>query len=135
MTMTNRRKEVLFLEEGQAHASPIPVAVKAGGFIFLSAIRGVNPKTNVVDSDDPEEQARIVFDVIKSTLTALGATMQHVVKVACFVTDIQERTVFNKLWQENFPVDPPARFAVEVPDLGVPGDKTKFLVDVIALAP
>ena len=134
--MTGRaRKEVFYVEQGQKHTSPIPEGVKAGGFIFLSAIRGVDPKTSRVETDDPEEQARKAFDVVKATLQAMGATMDDVVKIAVFMKDMSDRTAFNKVWAEVFPKDPPARYAVQVMDMGAPGDKSRFLLDVTALAP
>jgi hypothetical protein len=46
-----------------------------------------------------------------------------------------DRDAFNKVWKETFGDQPPARFAVQVVDMGVIGDKTKFLLDVTALAP
>jgi 2-iminobutanoate/2-iminopropanoate deaminase len=135
MESTRAGKEVFFVKEGQQHSSPIPEGVKAGGFIYLSAIRGVDPVTQRVESDDPEEQSRDIFEVVKKTLAAAGATLDDVVKVACFFKNLDDRTAFNKVWSENFGDQPPARFAVEVYDFGGPGDKSKILVDVTALAP
>jgi 2-iminobutanoate/2-iminopropanoate deaminase len=132
---TRARKEVFYIEQGQKHTSPIPEGVRAGGFIFLSAIRGVDPATSRVETDDPEEQARRAFAVVKATLEAMGATMEDIVKIAVYMKDMSDRTAFNKVWAEVFPKDPPARFAVQVMDMGAPGDKSKYLLDVTALAP
>jgi 2-iminobutanoate/2-iminopropanoate deaminase len=54
--------------------------VKAGGFIFFSAIRGRNPVTNKT-SDDTHEQARQAFENLKAMCEGAGITLQHVVKV------------------------------------------------------
>jgi 2-iminobutanoate/2-iminopropanoate deaminase len=128
-------KEVFFVQDAQRHTSPIPEGVKAGPFIYLSAIRGIDPATQRVESDDPEVQSRQIFKVVERTLAAAGATLQDVVKVAVFMKNLDDRTAFNKVWAEVWPTDPPARFAVQVYDMGGPGDKSKILVDVTALAP
>jgi len=126
------RKQVFFLGEGHKHQSPIPEAVKAGGFVFLSAVRGVDPATGKPPAD-AERQARLLFDNMKLALGAAGATIDDVVKVAVYMMDLQgDRPLFNKIWQENFGDQPPARFAVQVLDMGTPDDNSKFLADVTA---
>ncbi|HLY65947.1 MAG TPA: RidA family protein [Chloroflexota bacterium] len=109
--------------------------VSAGGFIFLSAVRGTLPDSRELPRD-AEAQARQLFENIKSTLHWAGAGMEDVVKVAVYMVDLQgDRPPFNKVWQEYFGDEPPARFAVQVTDLGNTGDGSKFLADVTALAP
>ena len=133
--MANPRKKVIFLEEGHRHSSPIPEAVVAGGFVFLSAVRGVDPVTNLC-STDSAEQARQLFTNVKAALKAAGADLEDVVKIAVYMRDLQgNRPAFNKVWADHFGSEPPARFAVQVLDMGVPGDNSKFLADVTALAP
>ena len=135
MATTGSKKEIIYVKEGHQHSSPIPQGVKAGGFIFLSALRGVDPVTQKVEADDPEEQARVLFENMKLALAAGGATLKDVVKVAVYVMDLKDRQGFNKVWAEYFGDDPPARFAVQVLDMGGPGDKSKFLADVTAIVP
>ena len=107
----------------------------ANGFVFLTAVRGVDPTTQQVEADDPEEQARAAFAVMRNTLATVGSTVDDVVKVGVYMKDMRDRDAFNKVWKETFGDEPPARFAVQVVDMGVVGDKTKFLLDVTALAP
>lgn len=135
MTTRSSRKQVFYAKESHAHSSPIPEGVMAGGFIFLSAIRGVDPATQRVEADDMEGQARRLFENVRTTLAVAGAGLKDIVKIAVYVTDVNERPSFNKVWAEYFPTDPPARFLVQVLDMGAPGDKSKVLCDVTALAP
>lgn len=108
--------------------------VKAGGFLFLSAVRGTLPNDGGVPAD-LEEQARQLFRNVEDTLKQSGATMDDVVKVAVYMVDLEkDRPVFNKAWKAFFGDVPPARFAVQVAGLGNPGDGSRFLADVTALA-
>jgi|EndMetStandDraft_3_1072993.scaffolds.fasta_scaffold203097_2 2-iminobutanoate/2-iminopropanoate deaminase len=132
--MPNRRR-VFFNTSGQRHSSPIPEGVIANGFVFLTAVRGVDPNTQQVETDDAEEQARAAFAVMRNTLATVGSSVDDVVKVGVYMKDMADRDAFNKVWKETFGDEPPARFAVQVVDMGVIGDKTKFLLDVTALAP
>jgi 2-iminobutanoate/2-iminopropanoate deaminase len=100
--------------------------VKANGFIFLSAMRGRDPETNTL-SDDPTTQARQAFENLKVLLEGSGSSLQHVVHVMLYLTDLKYRKDFHEVWLEYFPVDPPPRQSA-------PGGNAHFALDVIALA-
>jgi 2-iminobutanoate/2-iminopropanoate deaminase len=109
--------------------------VKAGGFLFLSAIRGRDPKTDNLP-EDALEQARLALRNLEAVLKASGATLKHVVKVTLYLHDLERRKEFHQAWMEFFPVDPPARIAVGVKDANAaPGGKAHYALEVIALAP
>jgi 2-iminobutanoate/2-iminopropanoate deaminase len=109
--------------------------VRAGGFLFLSAIRGRDPRTNTMP-DDPYAQARQALTNLEAVLAGAGASLVNVVKVTLYLHDLETRMAFHKAWMEAFPVDPPARIAVCVADANAaPGGNAHFALDVIALAP
>lgn len=109
--------------------------VRAGGFLFLSAIRGRHPQTKTMP-DDPYEQAVQAMLNVEAVLAASGATLAHVVKVTLYLHDLATRQPFHRAWMEFFPKNPPARIAVCVADANAaPGGNAHFALDVIALAP
>jgi 2-iminobutanoate/2-iminopropanoate deaminase len=109
--------------------------VKAGGFLFLSAIRGRDPRSNKMP-DDPLEQARQALRNLEAVLAGSGATLKHVVKVTLYLHDLERRHEFHRAWMEFFPHDPPARIAVGVANANAaPGGNAHYALDVIALAP
>jgi 2-iminobutanoate/2-iminopropanoate deaminase len=128
-------KKLIHAAAGLKHQSPIPQGVIANGFIFLSAIRGLDFETqNVVP--DIEEQARQAFRVLSATLEGAGASLADVVQVGVYMKHLQQsRPIFNRVWQDVFGAEPPARFAVEVSDIGASGDATEFLLSVTAALP
>ncbi|HZT06224.1 MAG TPA: RidA family protein [Chloroflexota bacterium] len=128
-------REAIPTEGGRERAAGMVAGVKAGGFIFFSAIRGTAPGTRQM-SDDTKEQARQAFENLKGLLAASGATLDHVVKVTLYLHDLKYRTPFHEVWMEYFPTNPPARIAVRVADANTqPGGNAHFALDVIALAP
>jgi 2-iminobutanoate/2-iminopropanoate deaminase len=117
------------------HGQGMVPGINAGGFLFLSAIRGRDPETGVA-SDDTSEQARQALRNLEAVLAASGATLEDVVKVTLYLHDLSYRTAFHKVWMEFFPKDPPARIAFQVADANpAPGGNAHFALDVIALAP
>jgi len=108
--------------------------VRAGGFLFLSAIRGRDVGTGKMPQD-PYEQACVALENVRAVLAAAGAEMSDVVKVTLYLSDLEKRNAFHKAWMEVFPVDPPARIAVGVADANAaPGGNAYFVLDVIALS-
>ena len=108
--------------------------VRAGGFLFLSALRG-----RALDGtmpDDPLEQARQCFVNLEAVLAASGATLEDVVKVTLYLSDLEKRKQFHEAWMEVYPENPPARIAVCVADANAaPGGKAHYALEVVALAP
>ena len=120
---------------GPTHGQGMVPGVRAGGFIFFSAIRGAHPTTREV-SDDTAEQARQALENLRVLVEAAGGTLRHVVKVTLYLHDLKYRSAFHQVWMEYFPEDPPARIAIQVADANAsPGGRAHFALDVIALAP
>lgn len=128
-------RETLVIPDGGPSRMPgMVTGVRAGGLLFFSAIRGRNPVTNKL-SDDIREQSRQAFENLSLLLSARGLTMRHVVKVTLYLNDLAHRNAFHEVWMEYFPVDPPARIALQVADANAsPGGNAHFVLDVIALA-
>jgi 2-iminobutanoate/2-iminopropanoate deaminase len=127
-------KEQIFVKGGQSHAQG-PDAIKANGFIFLAAIRGVDPAAGRATSEDPAVQARFALENVKTALAAAGATLKDVVRVGIYMKHFEDRQAFNKVYREYFPEDQlPARFAVQVLEVGG-NDPSRFTLEVIAAVP
>ncbi len=95
--------------------SPIfPQAVIANDFIFLSGMAGINAATGSVVSDNFEEQARQCFQNIKIILEEAGSNLGKVVKTTIFMVAGNDFSIINKVYQEFFPDDAPARSVPQV---------------------
>ena len=97
-----------------------PHARRVGGLLFLSGL-GPRPPGGGEIPQDFEAQCRAVFANVRSVLVAAGSSWERLVDVTVFLTDIpRDFAVFNRLWAEHFPVDPPCRTTVEVTRLPTP---------------
>jgi 2-iminobutanoate/2-iminopropanoate deaminase len=124
-------------EEIRAEGLPEPMshftdAVRAGGFLHLSGILGVDAEGRLV-ADDVVGQTRQVFENMRAVLAAGGCGFENVIKVTIFLTDADERPLINPLRQEFFGSTRPASTLVEVPRLVLDGAKVE--IECIALVP
>lgn len=95
--------------------SPLfPQAVMANNLIFLSGMAGIDPITGAVVSNNFEEQARQCFQNIKIILEEAGSNLSKVVKTTIFMVTGNDFSIINKVYQEFFPDDAPARSVPQV---------------------
>ncbi len=88
--------------------APFSDGVMIGNTLYLAGRLGIDPKTNKVP-DDPEQEARIMLDGIKSVLTAAGMTMDDLVTVQVFCSDVSLFDKFNPIYRSYFNKNLPAR--------------------------
>jgi len=109
-----------------------PHARRVGNLLFLSGIgprrRGsktipgvrLDEKGNVL-SRDIEAQCRAVFKNVRAVLEDAGSSWERIVDVTVFLTHLQEDfPVFNRLYEEYFASNQPARTTLEVSRLPTP---------------
>ena len=80
-----------------------------------------NSPSGIEGGDSMFEQTRAVFQKIKALVEAAGGTMNDIVKMTGFITDIRQREDYLRARQPFFTADPPASTLVEITALAVPG--------------
>jgi len=97
-------------------ALPFSPAVKAQGLIFVSGQIGANPTDGKLEADF-RSQVRRALENIRQILVDNGAGMDHVVKTAVFLADIDDFQAMNEEYVKFFPSKKPARSTVAVAGL------------------
>jgi enamine deaminase RidA (YjgF/YER057c/UK114 family) len=103
-------------------------AVKAGSFVFVAGTTAVNEKGEVVGENDPYQQAVFIYKKIEKALKEAGASLESVVRIRTFVTDIKRWEEVAKAQGEVFAEIRPAATLVEVRALVQP----ELLVEIEA---
>ena len=88
-------------------AIPFSGAVLAGNTLYLSGKIGLTPDRKVPGS--AAEEARLVLDDVKATLAAAGMTMDDLVSVQIFCSDVSHYDAFNRVYRTYFTREFPAR--------------------------
>ena len=96
-------------------------AVKAGPFIYLSGIAGIDPATNQLAGSTIQEQTRQSFMNCQKILEAAGVGLDDVVEVQVLLATPTDFAALNEEYIKFFPANPPARsvckLGVELPNL------------------
>lgn len=124
-------REVISTTAAPAAIGAYSQAVKVGEWIFVSGQIPLDPQTGELVSGEIQSQVRRVLENAKAILLAADSSLADVVKATIFLRDMNDFQAVNAVWAEYFPVNPPARAAVQVArlprDVGVE-------VELIALA-
>ena len=127
-----RAVQVIHTADAPSHTGPVPQAVEAGGWIFVSALFGADPATHTLPAEARAE-AEQLFANLSAILGAAAAGLTDVVRVGIVMRALQrDRPVFNQVWAERFGEHRPARSAIEASDFGRAGENARFMVEVVA---
>lgn len=102
------RKYIVNPRPGDTKALPFSDAVLAGNTLYIAGHIGLDPKTGQAP-DDAELEAHLVMDGIKKTVENAGFTMDDMVSVQIFCTDLKLYDTFNSVYKTYFHGDFPAR--------------------------
>jgi len=97
-------------------------AVKVGDVVYLSGQIPLVPETMTVIEGDFSTQVRRVFDNLTAVAEASGGSLQDIVKLNIFLTDLSYFGTVNEIMADYFQQPYPARAAIGVASLpkGVP---------------
>jgi enamine deaminase RidA (YjgF/YER057c/UK114 family) len=89
-------------------------AVKVGNLVFVAGTTAVDESGEVVSLDDVYLQAAFIYKKIEKALLQAGATMENVVRIRTFITDMGRYPEVLKAQGEVFENIRPAATLVEV---------------------
>jgi 2-iminobutanoate/2-iminopropanoate deaminase len=110
------RKYIVKPRPADQKALPFSDAVLAGNSLYVAGQLGTDPKTGQAP-DDAEQEAKLVMENVKQAVELSGFTMDDVVSVQVFCTDLKFYETFNGVYKTYFHGDFPARAFIGVAKL------------------
>ncbi len=102
------RKFIVSPRAADTKGLPFSDAVLVGNTLYIAGHIGVDPKTGLAPAD-AEAEAHLVMDGIKKTVEQAGLSMDDVVSMQIFCTDLKLYDTFNAVYKSYFHGDFPAR--------------------------
>jgi reactive intermediate/imine deaminase len=110
-------KAAIHTEKAPAAIGTYSQAIDANGLVFLSGQIPLDPATMEVVDGDFEARARRVFDNLAAVAEAAGGSLDDIVKLTVFLTDLGNFATVNAVMEDYFNEPFPARAAVGVASL------------------
>ncbi|MGG3451603.1 RidA family protein [Domibacillus aminovorans] len=121
--------KIINTKKAPAAIGPYSQGIIVNNLFYSSGQIPLTAEGTLVDGSI-EEQTHQVFANLKAVLEEAGASLESVVKVTVFLSDMEEFGAVNEVYGEYFSAHKPARSCVEVARL--PKD-VKVEIEVIAL--
>lgn len=111
-------KEIIHTNEAPAALGPYNQATRANGFVFTAGQIAIDPATGELVQGSIEEETEQVLQNLTKVLEASGSSLEQVMSVSVFVTDMHDYAAINGVYSKYFEdATAPARALVEVRNL------------------
>lgn len=107
-------KVIIRTNDAPAAIGTYSQAVKIGTTVYLSGQIPLVPATMQMVSEDFAEQTHQVFKNLSAVCEAAGGSLNNMVKVNIFLTDLSQFATVNEIMSQYFAEPYPARAAVQV---------------------
>ncbi|HEY9253935.1 MAG TPA: RidA family protein [Stenotrophomonas sp.] len=111
-------RQIIHTDQAPAAIGPYSQAVRAGNTVYFSGQIPLDPASGeIVGAGDIGVQARRAFDNLKAVAEAAGGSLDRIVRLGLYLTDLSQFAAVNAVMQEYFQAPFPARSTIEVSGL------------------
>ena len=107
-------KYIVNTEKAPAAIGPYSQAVGFANLLFLSGQIALDPHTGSLSYGGVAEQTERVMSNLKAVLEAANLGFENVVKSTIYLSNMNDFTLVNEVYEKHFPENPPARATIEV---------------------
>ncbi|MHA6205142.1 RidA family protein [Dyella soli] len=107
-------RSIIATDKAPAAIGPYSQAVRAGNTVYFSGQIPLDPATGQMVEGDITTQTRRVFNNLKAVVEAAGGSMDKIVRVGIYVTNLGHFASVNEVMGEYFQAPFPARSTIEV---------------------
>ncbi len=107
-------RSIITTDKAPAAIGPYSQAVRTGNTVYFSGQIPLDPATGQMVEGDIALQARQVFVNLKAVAEAAGGSLEKIVRVGIYVTNLGHFATVNEIMSEYFQAPYPARSTIEV---------------------
>jgi 2-iminobutanoate/2-iminopropanoate deaminase len=111
------QRRIIATDRAPAAIGPYSQAVVCGDLVFTAGQIPIDPASGEFVRGGIAAQTEQVLKNLSAVLEAAGSSLANVVKVTVFLEDMDQFGAMNEVYARFFPVDPPARSAIEASEL------------------
>ena len=124
-------KKIFLTEKAPKPVGPYSQAVIHKGIMYISGQIPLDPVSGELVRGTIEDETKRAFNNLKTIIEEAGATMGDVLRVSCYLADMEDFPRFNAVYATYFTDNPPARSTIQAAKL--PLDVQVELDAIVAL--
>ncbi|MBI5742076.1 MAG: hypothetical protein HZA16_15365 [Nitrospirae bacterium] len=106
-------KKIFYTDKAPAPKGPYSQAVIHERLLYLSGQIPIDPAGGTLVRGTIEEETGAVLDNIRIIAEEAGAGLGDVIKITCYLADMDDFPGFNDVYRKYFPDNPPARTTIQ----------------------
>ena len=117
MTLNQKMKKLIFTSKAPAAIGPYSQAVQWGDIVFISGQIPLDPENGQLNNATFEDETNQVLDNLEAICQEAGGTLDHILKLTIYLTDLSKFDVVNSIMASRFSEPFPARATLEISKL------------------
>ena len=117
MMPNQKMKKPIFTNKAPAAIGPYSQAVQWGDVVFISGQIPLDPKNGQLNNATFEDETNQVLDNLEAICQEAGGTLDHILKLTIYLTDLSKFDVVNSIMAARFTEPFPARATLEISKL------------------
>jgi reactive intermediate/imine deaminase len=114
MTLKPKMKKPISTNKAPAAIGPYSQAIQWGDVVFISGQVAFIPGSGELNNNTFEDEVNQVIDNLDAICKEAGGSLDHILKLSIFLTDLSNFDTVNNLMKERFSEPFPARSTIEV---------------------
>ena len=107
-------KRTIQTEQAPAAIGPYSQAIRIGDFLYTSGQIALDPESGIFLSGEIEEETEQTLKNISAIPQAGGVNFENVIKTTVYLSDLNDFTRMNQVYEKYFSKNKPARACVQV---------------------
>ena len=117
MIPNQKMKKPIFTNKAPAAIGPYSQAVQWGDVVFISGQITLDPENGQLNNATFEDETNQVLDNLEAICQEAGGTLDHILKLTIYLTDLSKFDVVNSIMAARFSEPFPARATLEISKL------------------
>jgi len=117
MIPNQKMKKPIFTNNAPAAIGPYSQAVQWGDVVFISGQIPLDPENGQLNNATFEDETNQVLDNLEAICQEAGGTLDHILKLTIYLTDLSKFDVVNSIMAARFSEPFPARATLEISKL------------------
>ena len=123
------KKKVMLTLKAPQPRGPYSQAVIHNNILYISGQGPVDPVTNKLINGTIEQVTARTLENIKTIIVEAGVKLEDILKITCYLADMEDYRNFNNAYKDYFIKEPPARTTIQAAKLPA---GIKIEIDAIA---
>jgi 2-iminobutanoate/2-iminopropanoate deaminase len=110
-------KKIFLTEKAPKPVGPYSQAVIHNGLMYVSGQIPIDPESGELVRGTIEDETKAALNNLKVIVEDAGASMEDVLRVSCYLLDMEDFPRFNAVYAQYFTSNPPARSSFQAAKL------------------